>query len=123
MQQPRPRRQQGEEICVENTARLFRQRQQADKNVRLRQKAGKLILAMKAGDALDLFSAAAPSGKGKLKRLQALDGRLREHAKPQETHPTFAGLRNGKNLPRAPFLLLAIGEHFAVEGQYAKDDI
>jgi hypothetical protein len=78
---------------------------------------------MKAGDALIFFSAATLSIKGKLKRLQALDCRLREHAKPQETHATFDGLRRGKSLPRVTLLLLAIGENFAVEGPYAKHDI
>ena len=45
MQQPRPGRQEGKEFRIKDPAGFFRQRQQANENIRLRKKAGKLVRA------------------------------------------------------------------------------
>src|SRR5437870_3748389 len=65
VEQARPMRQQGEEAGVENAARLVRKRQQANEEVGAAEEIGKLIRAMKAGDALDLLSTAAPARERK----------------------------------------------------------
>jgi len=46
MQQSRSHRQEREEPCVQNATGLLRQRQETDQNIRLHQKAGKLIFAV-----------------------------------------------------------------------------
>src|SRR4051794_36498997 len=96
MQQPRPGRQQGKQFRIENAAGFFRQRQQANENIRPREKTGKLIRAMKAGDAVDLLPASAPGSEGKAKRQQSLDSRLRQHAKAEKAYAALGGLRSGK---------------------------
>src|SRR5918995_6089462 len=123
MQQPHPGRQQTEELCIEHAARLFRQRQQADENIRLLQKARELVRAMKTGNALYPLFAAAPPGKRKLERLQALNSRAGQHAKAEEANPAFGRLSSGNRLPEAPFLLLEIGGHIPVESQHAERDV
>ena len=62
-------------------------------------------------------------GKRKSKGLQAIDCRLRQHPKAQETHTSFGRLWRDKILPHAPSLLLPICEHLAMERQHAKDDV
>src|SRR4029078_8137353 len=59
----------------------------------------------------------------KSKRFEAVDGRLRQHPKAQETHAALGRLRSHKSLPHAPALLLPICEHLAMERQHAKDDV
>src|SRR3954468_21974367 len=68
VEQPRPMRQQGEEAGVQNAAGLARERQQTNNDVGASQEIGKLIRAMKASNALNLLSAAAPSRERKLER-------------------------------------------------------
>src|SRR6478752_5348561 len=53
------------EIAVEDVPRVRRQRQQADQDVGLPQERLELSTALEAGDALDLFWAAAPAGHAK----------------------------------------------------------
>src|SRR6185503_14400912 len=79
MQQSRSHRQEREEPCVQNATGLLRQRQETDQNIRLHQKVGKLIFAMKAGDPLYHLFAAAPCGKTKSKGFETVDCSLRQH--------------------------------------------
>src|SRR3712207_9550648 len=78
---------------------------------------------METGDTLYPLFAAAPSGKRELERLQALDCRLRQHAKAEKADSTFAGLPGRKGLPEVPSLLLKIGGDFPVERQHAEGDV
>src|SRR6185312_8816055 len=123
MQQPRSRRQKREKLCVQDSPCLLRQGEEADENIGCRQKAAKLVVAMKAGDALDLLLAAAPCGKGKPKRPQAIDGSLRQHPETKEADAPIGRLGRCKSSPMAASLLLPIAEHLAMERQHAEDDV
>src|SRR5438067_465135 len=71
MQQSRSHRQKREEFCAQEAACLLRQWQKTNENIRSSQETAKLIVAMKAGDALDHLFAAAPCGERKSKVFEA----------------------------------------------------
>ena len=99
------------------------QRQQADQNVSLGEKAGQSLGPVKARDPVDLLRAPAPAGDREPEGLEALDGRIGQYAQSEKAHATLAGLMRRKRLPDAILLLRPIGGQLPVQGEHAERDI